>query len=150
MRAVADVTRGVVHAQIEIAGPPAAVFEALTDPQQLASWWGGELYRTFDWKLDVRPGGAWSVNTESPTGAQRVYGEFLRVEPPHRLAYTWHASWDGFARTEIHYELEAIPSGTRVRVVHEGFTGRPASCEGHAQGWDFVLGWLSRHVERRG
>lgn len=148
MRAVADVTRGIVRAEIEIEAPPDVVFGALTEPEQLASWWGGELYRTYDWKMDLRPGGTWSAEAESPRGRSQVGGEILEVDPPSSLTLTWKASWDGFALTTIRYRLDAIPTGTRVTVVHDGFAGRPESCEGHAQGWDNVLGWLAAHVAR--
>lgn len=148
MRAVADVTRGVVHAEIEIAAPPEAVFDALTEPEQLATWWGGDQYRTFDWRLDLRVGGGWSVRTEGRNGAQRVHGEFLEIARPSRLSYTWHASWDSFARTVIRYDLAPIATGTRVTVVHDGFEGRREACEGHAMGWQLVLGWLGAHALR--
>lgn len=146
MRAVADVTRGVVRATVDIEAPPAAVFDALTQPDQLASWWGGDRYRTYDWQMDLRVGGAWSVKADAPDGLQTVYGEILELEPPHHLTYTWHASWDGHARTVVRFELAAMASGTRVTVVHDGFAGRPEACEGHAAGWDLVLGWLTDHA----
>ncbi|UJR82372.1 SRPBCC family protein [Sandaracinus amylolyticus] len=149
MRSIADVTTGTVRAVVEIDAPPADVFAALTEPEQLALWWGGDLYRTYDWQMDLRPGGAWSVKTEGRQGHSEVRGEILEVDPPHALTLTWQASWDGFARTTIRYRLDAVSSGTRVTVVHDGFAGRPEQCENHAQGWDLVLGWLAAHAARR-
>ena len=35
-----------------------------------------------------------------------------------------------------------IPGGTRVSVVHRGFTAAE-SATGHAEGWTRVLGWLA-------
>ena len=148
MRAVADVTRGVVRAQIDIEAPIELVYESLTEPAQLMSWWGGGEYETYDWKIDLRPGGAWSVSTRGGGGPQSVRGEYLEVEPPTRLVLTWLASWDGFARTVIEYTLSRTATGTRVTVVHDGFAGRPEACEGHAAGWHSVLGWLAAHAER--
>ncbi|MDQ3031064.1 MAG: hypothetical protein M3Y87_01500 [Myxococcota bacterium] len=55
MRAIADVPSGVVRAEIAIEGEPDGVWGALTDPEQLAAWWGGDQYRTFDWTIDLRP-----------------------------------------------------------------------------------------------
>jgi uncharacterized protein YndB with AHSA1/START domain len=147
VRSIADLSEGVVRAVIDIDGEPDDVFEALTDPAQLASWWGGDQYRTCDWVMELRPGGAWSARALGKDGENRVHGEVLAVERPSRLVVTWHASWDGDARTVIHYGLERTPGGgTRVTVVHEGFGGRPGSCQGHAVGWDLVLGWLGAHV----
>lgn len=148
MRSIADVTEGVVRAEIDIDAPPEDVFDALTEPAQLAAWWGGDQYRTFDWNVDLRPGGLWDVKTEGPNGTNSVRGEYLEIDRPRRLVYTWHASWDGFARTVIHVQLVTIASGTRVSILHEGFRGRPEACDGHALGWQSVLGWLSAHASR--
>jgi len=146
--AIADVSRGTIHAVVEIAAPPETVFQALTDPSELAAWWGSEeTYRSYDWQLDVRVGGKWSCKTRGGrTGPASVRGEYLVIEPPRLLVYTWEPSWEGFMSTTIRFELESIPSGTRLRLVHTGFEGRAAACEGHARGWSLVLGWLTGHV----
>jgi uncharacterized protein YndB with AHSA1/START domain len=149
VRAVADLTTGVVRATIDIDAPPDVVFAALVEPEQLAAWWGGGEYRTFDWKLDLRPGGQWSVQTHGAGGAGSVRGEYLEVDPPRRLVYTWLPSWEDFQRSVITLEVRATETGSRVTVVHEGFVGRPEACEGHAMGWDKVLGWLGGFVAAR-
>jgi uncharacterized protein YciI len=75
-----------------------------------------------------------------------VGGEILEVDPPKRFVHTWKAAWDGNQVTTVAYQLDPIPEGTRVTLRHEGFAGRPASCEGHTQGWERVLGWLTSHL----
>ena len=53
MRALANVDGGVVKAEIEIEAPPERVFHSLTDPGELAAWWGSDdMYRTHDWQID--------------------------------------------------------------------------------------------------
>jgi hypothetical protein len=52
MRALASVDAGVIKAEIEIAASPERVFRALTDPTELAAWWGDSMmYRTYDWQM---------------------------------------------------------------------------------------------------
>jgi uncharacterized protein YndB with AHSA1/START domain len=151
-QAMADLAAGTIHAQIDIDAPPADVYQALTDPAELAAWWGSpDTYRTFDWAIDLRVGGAWSCQAEDPaTGRQStVRGEYLELDPPHRLAYTWQPSWDNFLATVIRIELQPVPSGTRVRLIHSGFEGRPESCQGHSEGWKRVLGWLALGIRQR-
>ena len=47
-----------IVAEIFIAAPPERVFEALTDPKQMAQWWGEkELYKVSESKIDLRVGG---------------------------------------------------------------------------------------------
>lgn len=152
MSALADFQQGIILASIEIEAPPAVVWDALTQPSQLAAWWGSpDTYRTFDWEVDLRPGGKWSSKSERLDGTQQgfVHGEYLQVERPHLLVFTWLASWDGFAETHIRVELTATATGTRVKVRHSGFAERVESGAGHAEGWKRVLGWLGEHAALR-
>lgn len=149
MFAVADVKRGTIVTVIDIAAPPERVFEALTDPAQLASWWGSaETYRTHDWACELRPGGAWGcVATNAGSGAlTTVGGTYLVIDPPRVLEYSWRPSWEPGLDTVVRYELEPTAAGTRVRVAHRGFEGRSEACKGHEAGWNLVLGWLRAHL----
>jgi uncharacterized protein YndB with AHSA1/START domain len=145
MTAVADVQAGTVHATVEIAATPEAVFRALTDPQELPRWWGSaELYQTHDWTLDLRPGGRWSCQARSAEGTGEVRGEVLAVEPPRLLEYTWEPSWEQYKQSIVRYTLEKVPGGTRLSLYHRGLASEE-STRGHGEGWTRVLGWL---VER--
>ena len=136
---------------IEIAAPPEVVFDALVTPDDLAAWWGAEgMYRTHDWKIDLRPGGEWSCLATSATGAgMTVHGTYLEVDRPRALAYTWMPSWETMPATTVRYTLTAIPGGTRVDVLHAGFEGYAKSQEGHVAGWGRVLEWLSAYCGRK-
>jgi uncharacterized protein YndB with AHSA1/START domain len=145
--AIVDLERSTVHATVEISAPPTRVFRALTTPTQLSAWWGTPgMYTTRDWQLDLRPGGAWSCKAEGADGSvSTIEGVFELIEAPSRLVMTWSPSWDGFAVTRIEYRLEPTPSGTRVKVVHDGFASAE-SCKGHGDGWERVLGWLAEKI----
>jgi len=117
-----DALPRVVRTVVEIAAPPAEVFEALTNPRELAAWWGGDDARTLDCESDARPGGAWHVRTLGPDGVERsVGGEYRVVEPPSRLEQTWQATEDA-APSLVRYDLEPAPvdgaEGTRLTVTH--------------------------------
>jgi uncharacterized protein YndB with AHSA1/START domain len=151
MSAVADLKDGVIHASIEIEAPAEAVFDAFTDPAQLASWWGSPDTYTTTWQIDLRPGGAWSSEPKNAADGrvERVHGEYLEVDRPRLLVFTWKSSWDGFAETVIRVEFTATAAGTRVKVVHSGFGDRVQSASGHTEGWKRVLGWLAGHAALR-
>jgi uncharacterized protein YndB with AHSA1/START domain len=123
-----DATRDAVRAAIEIAAPPEHVFEALTDPAQLAAWWGTDAtHRARDWHADVQPGGRWHARTTDAAGREgSLSGEYRVVDPPRVLEHTWEASWDE-TPTVVRYELAPARvggvSGTRVTVTHTGFDG---------------------------
>lgn len=153
----------VVSCEIFIAAPPARVFQAITDPNQMSHWWGQKgNYRIKESKADLRVGGKWSsmgVRTDGSTF--RVEGEYLEVDPPHRLVHTWNSSsCSSSLKTIVRWELEPqsvhglYPSGpqragtgTLVKIRHEGFAGDSAAAADHSEGWKRVLGWLAAYIE---
>lgn len=99
--------RDAIVAEIHIAAPPGRVFQALVDPQQVLKWWGQQgVYRSTGFQSDLRRGGKWraaGVNAEG--GNFEVSGEYLEIEAPHLLVYSWVASWTGDAKTTVRWEL---------------------------------------------
>lgn len=147
-RAIADLTSGMVFASVEIAVPPERVFRALTDPRELVKWWGApEVYRTEEWKVDLRVGGHWEVRGHEADGKAFVaQGQYVVIEPPHRLTLTWEPSWLPGLKTTLSYRLEAVAGGTRLTLRHEGFLGQGDAAQSHTRGWEQVLGWLAKHL----
>jgi uncharacterized protein YndB with AHSA1/START domain len=140
-----------IRTSIEIAAPPQKVWTALTDPDQLASWWGSdEEYRTYDWRLELRPGAAWSCQARNASGhLSGVSGTVLEADPPRTLAYTWKPSWQSTPETTVRYTLTPTDrGGTLVEVHHTGFEDAESRQE-HEQGWRRVLTWLSQKGARQ-
>jgi uncharacterized protein YndB with AHSA1/START domain len=148
--------------EVFIAAPPARVFAALTDPDQVPRWWGQQgMYRITEWKGDVRPGGKWSsVGVGADGKPFRVEGEYLEVDPPRTLSHTWNKSWAGVQKTVVRFELEPVDvqglhpngpkragTGTLVKIRHTGFAGAPQDAKDHSAGWTQVLGWMQAFVE---
>lgn len=158
IRATADTDKGTVNVIADIAAKPERVFRALTNPAELAQWWGAEgVYRTEKWEVDLRPGGKWKSYIAVPEGAemsdprtpeqQTVEGEYITVDPPRLLEFTWSPSWDGFQVTRVRCEIEPTATGSRLTVIHSGFTGRPEMATSHGEGWVRVIGWLSGFIQ---
>jgi uncharacterized protein YndB with AHSA1/START domain len=150
MTAATDAALGVVRAVMEVAASPEKVFHALTDPKELEQWWGsGDVYQTFGWVSDLRPGGERSCQARSPGHEElsTVKGEYLVIQPPKLLEFTWLASWEpGSVPTKVRIELDPVPAGTRVTVVHSGFGDEKKRTDGYADGWGRVLGWLAGSI----
>jgi uncharacterized protein YndB with AHSA1/START domain len=122
-----DAIHGVVH----IAAPPERVFQALTDPRQLLQWWGQKgMYHHTDWKADVYPGGQWRSDGVSDVDGSpyHVSGEYVEVNPPRAVSYTWVASWAGPHKTLVRWELEAASGAWMQSFLEKGETvaTRPA------------------------
>jgi len=98
--------------------------------------------------MDVRPGGKWSTTgTSQKMGDINVRGEFLEVDPPSRLAYTWVSNWME-ALTKVLWELKSQSNGTLVKLTHSGFAGSDDQAKGHSFGWTLVFTWLQAFVEK--
>ncbi|OLE13293.1 MAG: hypothetical protein AUG89_05460 [Acidobacteria bacterium 13_1_20CM_4_56_7] len=139
----------VLTLELFIAAPRERIFQALTDPAQASKWWGRKDHYYFThFNMDVRPGGKWSTTgTSQKMGDINVHGEFLEVDPPSRLAYTWVSNWME-ARTKVLWELDSQSNGTMVKLTHSGFAGSDDQAKGHSFGWTLVFTWLQAFVEK--
>ena len=79
-----------LHLERVFDAPPSLVFDACTDPELLAKWWGPEGFTSPGIELDVRVGGRYRIAMQPPEGELfYLTGEFREVDPPNRLAYTF-------------------------------------------------------------
>jgi uncharacterized protein YndB with AHSA1/START domain len=100
-----------VHRRVVLEAPTDDVWRALTDPTELASWWGEGT------ELDARPGGEGRMVEEGePVRRARV----VEVRPGRSLMLDW---WPEDAEvdepaTRVTFELLPCPFGT-ILHVHE-------------------------------
>lgn len=117
-------------ASVRIAAPPDAVFPYFTDPALLVRWMG-------DWAdLRPKPGGDFTVDVNGVP----VRGEYVVVEPPHRLVFTWGVVGNdqlppGASTVEV--SLQADGDETVLELVHRDLP--PEERARHAVGWPHFL-----------
>ena len=137
--------------EIRVAASADRIFSALTNPAELTVWWGDEAtYRCNSWKVDLRVGGHWRAEGIGSGGNPFfVEGEYLEIDPPKVLVYTWKASWHTIPPTTVRWVL--VPRGckTLVLVTHSGFASNLDALDDHKNGWPSVLLWLDRYVSQR-
>ncbi|MBV8882315.1 MAG: SRPBCC domain-containing protein [Planctomycetaceae bacterium] len=140
-----------------IDAPKRLVWEALTKPEHLREWYMPKAWGTVaGCELDVRPGGAFSIDIATADG--RVFpnlGCFLEVVPAERLSWTSMlfpgyrpAVFDDIPITAI-VVLETQGTGTRYvfTALHRDeadFEKNKAS--GWQQGTEIALDQLVAHV----
>jgi uncharacterized protein YndB with AHSA1/START domain len=69
---------------------PSVVFRALSDPDELARWWGPEGFSVASVEFAPRVGARYRIEMQPPEADPfHLAGEFREVDPPARLAYTF-------------------------------------------------------------
>jgi uncharacterized protein YndB with AHSA1/START domain len=121
-----------VRSEVRIAAPRDVVFAYFTDPARMVDWMGVAA------ALDPRPGGTFRVE---PNGRDVVIGEYLELDPPHRVVFSW-----GFAGPEavvaagssrVEVTLEPDGDGTWLVLLHHDLP-EPLR-DPHKDGWSHYL-----------
>lgn len=118
---------------VRIAAPPAEVFPYLTDSKLVVRWMG-------DWAdLVAEPGGTLALDINGIP----VRGEYLVVDPPHRLVFTWGAAGNDLlaaGSTTVEILLRADGGDTLLELIHRDLP--PEELPRHGVGWGHFLGRL--------
>jgi uncharacterized protein YndB with AHSA1/START domain len=118
------------------------LFAAWTEPRHLLAWWGPRPVTCCGAEVDLRVGGAYRVDNALPDGSVlTIRGEFLEIEPPSRLVYTWRMGSDEASRVTVRFEPQG--AGTEVVIVHEQIPNEAVRVT-HEQGWNGCLDGLER------
>ena len=72
----------------EFDAPRDLVWEAFTEGERLAQWWGPKGFKIMVSKLDLRPGGIFHYCMQSPDG-QEMWGKFVyrEIVAPERIVF---------------------------------------------------------------
>ena len=64
------------------------VFQAFSNPERLALWWGPKGFRNTFKEFGLRPGGMWRFVMHGPDGSDyENVSEFIEVVPPQRIVF---------------------------------------------------------------
>jgi uncharacterized protein YndB with AHSA1/START domain len=125
------------------------VFAALTRPDDVVRWWGPRLFTTPQIELDLRVGGRYRFTMQPPDGDPfHVSGEFLEMEPPSRLGYTfrWDEPTPDDRETVVTQTLDVVDDATELTVGHAGFATAERLAL-HRDGWGDSLDKLAALLE---
>ena len=117
------------------------VFNALTEPAELAKWWGPKGFTSPSVELDLRVGGSYRIAMQPPDGELfYLTGEFREVDPPSGLEYTfrWEDPDPDDQDTVVTLTLHDLGESTELSLAQSVFATR-ARYELHEQGWTDAL-----------
>jgi uncharacterized protein YndB with AHSA1/START domain len=85
---ISDVDRPVIVITRDFDAPRELVWKAITDPKQVAIWYGGPGFTNPVCEMDLRPGGAWRHVMQAPNGARySIDSVFVEIIAPERLVW---------------------------------------------------------------
>jgi uncharacterized protein YndB with AHSA1/START domain len=125
-------TAAAVVREVQIAAAPETVYEFLVDPDRMIQWMGRKA------ELEPRPGGLFRVDIN---GTHISRGEFVELDPPHRVVFTF--GWEGdtsivkAGESTVEVTLTADGDGTLLRLAHKDLPDESRDSHGH--GWEHYL-----------
>jgi uncharacterized protein YndB with AHSA1/START domain len=124
--------------------PPSEVFDAWTDPALLAQWLapGGEV------SVDVRVGGVFSILMRGKGQEYPHRGEYLRIDRPRLLEFTWISDGTEQLPSIVTVQLEDLGGRTRLSLTHRGLPNAQMATA-HQSGWAGFLGALEAMLRAR-
>jgi uncharacterized protein YndB with AHSA1/START domain len=129
----------IVERELTIDASPETVWQFLVDPEKATRWMGTSA------TLDAQPGGVYRVDV---IPGNIAVGEFVEVDPPRRLVFTWGWEPGGVdtavpsGSSVVEFELTPSGDGTTLRFRHRDLPSADAAAS-HAHGWDHYLARLA-------
>ena len=124
---------------------PARVFEAWTDPDLAARWlFTGADSEGHTTEIDLKVGGRWEIVDRRGGVDYRAIGEYLEIEPPRRLVFSFGMPQFSEALTTVTVEIEADGDGARMTLTQAGLQAEAVAAL--EQGWGHMFDALVRQL----
>jgi uncharacterized protein YndB with AHSA1/START domain len=133
-----------------IAARPSIVFDAVTTPDGIASWWGPDAGPVLLAETDIRIGGHFRVRFRMLDGTEHESsGQYIEVDKPVRLVMSWRWTHGGDPEeageeSRLEIDLRPIDTGTELTLTHSRLQNE-ASRASHEEGWKGALDKLVVH-----
>jgi uncharacterized protein YndB with AHSA1/START domain len=98
---------------------PEDVFQAWTDPRLLRQWLCLEPGVVGEVTCDPVVGGTYRLVMVFDHGASEVTGEYLEVDPPHRLVFTWRTDRTAGQHTRVTVTIRRDGDLTAMTIIHD-------------------------------
>jgi uncharacterized protein YndB with AHSA1/START domain len=128
--------------------PAARVFDAWLNPELagrfLFATEDGEMLRT---EIDARVGGRFMVVERRKGVEMEVFGEYLEIDRPNRLVFTFTAPKCTLAETtRVTVEVRPLGAGCELTLTHEVSADVARHSEGIESGWGTMFRKLAQAV----
>jgi uncharacterized protein YndB with AHSA1/START domain len=125
-----------------IDAPRGLVFQAWTQPEHVARWWGPQGFTTIHCDMDVRVGGKYRCGMRSPQGTEHFkVGVYREIDEPERIVFTF--AWEDAYGNPGHELLTTVTfeeRGTKTLLTLRQATFPTTSQrDSHGTGWTSCL-----------
>jgi uncharacterized protein YndB with AHSA1/START domain len=120
--------------------PREEVFAAWLDAEMLAAFMKPGNVSAATAEVDARVGGRFRIVMVHGGRDHPHWGEYLKIDPPSLLSFTWHSAATNEQPTVVTVEFIARDGGTEVVLTHRRLPKEKA--EEHRQGWTDILAKL--------
>jgi uncharacterized protein YndB with AHSA1/START domain len=95
------------------------VFQAWTDPHLLRQWLCPDPGAVGEATCDPVVGGTYRLVMVFDHGAYEVTGEYLEIDPPHRLVFTWLTDRTAGQHTQVTVTIRPDGDLTTMTITHD-------------------------------
>lgn len=129
--------------------PRKLVFDAWTQSEHMAKWWGPRGFKSTVLRNELRPGGAYRIHMLGPDGDHWTQGVYREVVPPERLVMvgSWADAQGNPTRPETTLTLifEELAGKTRL-TLHNAIFESTTARDMHNSGWSSALDCLAEYL----
>jgi uncharacterized protein YndB with AHSA1/START domain len=120
---------------------PDLLFDAWTKVELMTWLYGKEGSAS----VDLRVGGAYSMEMAYEGKLYHHEGEYLRIDRPKLLEFTWISEGTDHLTSVVRVEFQPVGKKTQVTIKHVGLP--EAKVADHTQGWAELLEWLDNQLK---
>jgi uncharacterized protein YndB with AHSA1/START domain len=143
-----DAPDAVLVVRRVIAAPRERAFDAWLDPARLAQFMCPGPVGSARAEVDPRVGGAFRIVMRHPNGDADHRGEYLVIDRPSKLEFTWISAATDRRPTVVTVEFLARDGGTEVVLTHRRLP--PPQLDSHRKGWGDIVQKLGAAVASSG
>ncbi|MGH1576230.1 SRPBCC family protein [Planktotalea sp.] len=124
------------------------LFDAVTQSDSLAGWFGPEGVKVVDHDLSFETLGPWYADMRGSEGGKyKVSGEVLRVDAPNSVEFSWAWHNDEDVRgheSTVKFAVEDLGNGSAKLVLTHSGLADEEQCTNHNSGWSSSLNKLPK------
>jgi len=138
----------IINIEETFRAPKEKVFKAWTKPESLKKWFMADAGVTVtDVAINLNIGGYYFIETIFPGyEASKIEGEFLKIEVPKALEYTWHTPILNGKTTKVEVEFIDFEQGSKILLNHGVFENKN-EMQLHIQGWKGCINKLHDYLK---